>query len=348
MQDVTSRGRLLALIAIAVPPLAACFASGASDAPLGVSDPAVTEPAPPGASLPPRPDGGEPSSLADSGAEPSTSKDASADAKADASTPVLGSGLVSILQREYDPTSSIVTSQIGASFAFGASVATPAGCTRGPFPTTPECEVTECAAAPPAPFGGTPVSGGDVTLSGLLDGGTITMPVSGTAYPSGSTMSLVFGAGQVITLSSTGGTVPAIAALTAAAPAPILMMTKTLRPTPTASPELSRSAPLTLTWSNPGAGVVRPAFSSNEPGVHYTRIICEFPSAPGTLTVPAAVLQKLAAPNDAGTISRAFRVESMSHSEVITGGYLNRLEVRGLVKFPDGTGGETTQYRSLD
>jgi hypothetical protein len=357
-----TRVRAKLALVLALGSVFACAAAEVADQgdplePVGQQDP--NGEAPPG--TPPAPpsgrDAGRDATARDAGqpdarldATTRDAADATVDAadasKADGSTSI-GSGTFQVLQRDMGVWISNSSAVYGV---FQSGVApVPAGCSKGPFPSHPQCLVQQCVGGPPTSTPLPNLGGGVVTITGLafsLDAGAdsgitpqgivMNRNSSGTYVGPGANYR-VFNGGETITLSSTGDQVPAISGLSLVAPPAQVHVTTWLRPDGGTMPVISRASPLTIAWSNPGPGSVRISLSSSEQGVRYVSMRCEYPLAPGSATIPTSILQLLAPPSDAGTSSRYMKVESLASASVDAGGYVTTLEVRGNALFDDGT-----------
>lgn len=155
------------------------------------------------------------------------------------------------------------------------------GCTTS---TIGACRLSNCAAAADAgtPPDGGMVSAGDLTITGLADGGVTLMP-GGMGYQkviSGP----IFVAGGPIGVSADGATVPAF---TAQVNAPTGATLTAPVCTQSTCPAISKATGLTVSWTG-GVGTV-----SIEVIAGADEISCEYPAAAGTATIPAATLAQL-------------------------------------------------------
>lgn len=365
-----TRVRVKVALVFALGSMVACAAAEVADQgdplePVGQQDPNTgeTPPAPPGArdagrDATPR-DAGQPDARLD--ATTRDASDATVDA-ADASKPdsasPIGSGTFQVLQRDMGVWISNSTAVYGT---FQSGVApTPAGCSKGPFPSHPQCLVQQCVGGPPTGTTLPNLGGGVVTITGLAfsqdagadsgitpQGIVMNRNTSGTYVGPGANYR-VFNGGETITLSSTGDQIPAIGGLSLVAPPAQVHVTTWLKPDGGTMPILSRATPLTIAWTNPGPGSVRISLSSSESGVRYVSMRCEYPLAPGSATIPTSILQLLAPPSDAGTSSRYMKVESLASASVDAGGYVTTLEVRGNVLWDDGTSNQGSGFDVSD
>jgi hypothetical protein len=134
------------------------------------------------------------------------------------------------------------------------------------------------------------VSAGTLTISGgNLGGGTAVTPDSTNAYNYTATGSM-FSAGQTLSVSASGGTVPAFGPESVVAPSSIVITA------PAASGgtyTIPTSADLSVVWTGGQAGsqVLFEGTSTSNPPSYFT---CTWDGATGRGTVPQAVLAGLA------------------------------------------------------
>lgn len=156
-----------------------------------------------------------------------------------------------------------------------------AGCTTS---TVGACRISNCAAAADAgtPPDGGMVSAGDLTITGLADGGVTLMP--GAMGYQKVISGPLFVPGAPIGVSAAGATVPAFTAQVNAPTGATLTMPVCAQST---CPAISKAAGLTLTWTG-GVGTVAIEVLGGS-----DEVSCEFPAAAGTATIPAAALASL-------------------------------------------------------
>lgn len=181
-------------------------------------------------------------------------------------------------------TSGSLCSQIEFAFA-GEFVPSPAsGC--APTVTSGSCAFyASCSSTGPAA-----VSAGTLTISGgNLGGGTAVTPDSSNAY-NYTAMGSMFSAGQTLTVSASGATVPAFGPESVVAPPSIVITAPTANG---GTYTIPTSADLSVVWTGGQAGsqVLFEGSNTSNPQSYFT---CTWDGAAGRGTVPQAVLAGLA------------------------------------------------------
>jgi hypothetical protein len=178
--------------------------------------------------------------------------------------------------------------------------------------TMGNCHVTECLTGD----GGINTmneSAGDVTIAGTLVDGGVKLTYSGTSYAQLPFTGRAWQGGETLTLSTTGGTVPAISGKTVTAPSDIKVTAPTCAVANCGS--LSRTADLNVTWT--GSGNVDVIINSAKAS-QSELIICSFSSSPGT--VPASLMGKII-PSATG-VTNSIAVSPESANTFNAGDYL--------------------------
>jgi hypothetical protein len=133
------------------------------------------------------------------------------------------------------------------------------------------------------------VSAGAITISGGAGQPISLVPDASNRYSPFSMPAELFPAGQTINLAASGATAPAY---TASVTMPG-QVTITSPAKPAGSLAVTRSQDFTITWSSQMTDIVEVSASSNpDPN---TELVCAFPAAAGSGTVPAALLAMLPA-----------------------------------------------------
>jgi hypothetical protein len=152
--------------------------------------------------------------------------------------------------------------------------------------TSGSCAVYSCPGGQPQPTG---VSAGTLTISGgSIPAGTTISPDTTNSYTYQSSGTL-YSAGQTLTVSATGGTVPAFGPESVVAPG---LPTLVAPPASTGGYTISTAADLGVQWLGgvAGATIIFEGTASNS----ATYFTCEWPASDGKGDVPQAVLKPLA------------------------------------------------------
>jgi hypothetical protein len=136
----------------------------------------------------------------------------------------------------------------------------------------------------------TPRSAGVITVDGAKVPITLTPAMPTPGYPPFQSPMPLWSGGETITVTAAGADVPAFTAH-ATAPARV-----TVTAPAAGMLTLPRSADLTVTWTNGGAGEVHLTLDADPSApLQGSSLDCRFPSSAGTATVPSAALQLLPA-----------------------------------------------------
>lgn len=187
-------------------------------------------------------------------------------------------GSVSIIQSS--------TEAAGQTFYSGIILASffdiPAGFPDCVRTTVGACTVSDCTAAADAgtPPDGGQVGAGQVTISGLVDGGVVLSPNAQGSY-SAFLQTRLFTPGTQVQVQASGGAVPMFSAQVGAPAAPTLTSPVC---TLTGCGMISKTAPYTLTWTGGTNTVSVQVLSATG------QLSCSFPATAGTGTIPAAAL----------------------------------------------------------
>jgi hypothetical protein len=203
-----------------------------------------------------------------------------------------------------------------------------AGCTTD---MSGSCSYKSCMAidsgVAPLP---TYVSAGSITVSGgSIPSGTVLTKDDGGIYSMMAVgMDVVVKNGDTITVSATGGDVPAFTALKVVA-APSYMLTSP--PCSTDCGPLDRTTDLPVTWTGLNDGKIHITLFTASGGPSQT-IACDFPASDGKGTIPTSLLSKLPSTGSVGV-----NVESLNDAQTVPGDYGVTLHFQG-----DNTGGTMT------
>jgi hypothetical protein len=125
-------------------------------------------------------------------------------------------------------------------------------------------------------------SAGDVTIAGTLADGGIKLTYASGHYNAFSGSSKLWNAGDILTLSAAGSTVPAFSGKTVTAPGNITLTSPSCASFNCGT--ISRSADLSVTWTGNGP-VNAQLFTAS--AAESVSISCTFPTSPGTVTANA-------------------------------------------------------------
>ncbi len=198
----------------------------------------------------------------------------------------MATSTIELTQREVPGgVPSSFSSSIYARFASGPASANPCVIT-----TSSNCTTTVCTSD-----GGlsetvvTLSSAGTLSIAGtLVDGGISLMPrTNGTYYDQLNTQ--LWAGGETLTLSATGAVVPAFSAQTVVAPLDIVVTAPSCATNNCGT--LSRSTPLTVSWTGGGSSTVDVDLTVNDSvNLRVGKILCTFPASAGTGVIPTGVL----------------------------------------------------------
>ncbi len=180
-----------------------------------------------------------------------------------------------------------------ASFARGGSVVTPSVC----MPTTyGACAVWDCPVTDPGggptPEPTTPPDAGSITIASEMDTFSVELTPDATGAYGLSTPSGYLGGGETVTITASGGGVPAFTH-TLTYPL-VLLLTEPALAAGEGTVHASRSADLVLRWDRGIKGVaLQIQTRSTTSGAPY--LVCLAAAEDGTLTIPAAALTAVAA-----------------------------------------------------
>jgi hypothetical protein len=162
----------------------------------------------------------------------------------------------------------------GVSAGFGASD----GCTTN---SIGPCDLGSCGTATMYPNAGT------LTLTGGMQTVTLTPGTDGS-YSDASGTTALWNGGETLTITASGGTVPAFSG-SLRAPTPITVTGLAGAAWPTAMVNVARTTDLVVTWT-PASGTVLIGIGNQTSGM-----TCLFDASAGTGTIPSQALQMLAA-----------------------------------------------------
>ncbi len=191
------------------------------------------------------------------------------------------------------------SSTFNASFYQYSGPAPVGGCT---ITMSGGCTLTQC---PPAGDGGVPMTttlptAGTVSISGGKRAASISPKTDGT-YPTDSdNMKPLYAGGETLTISATGGTVPAFSG-TVVAPARV-RVTSPAVPAAGSSLAISRSSALSFAWSG---GTVGEVTFGVYPQSATSWVTCSFPANAGAGSIPSSLLSKL--PSGSGSFNASLR-----------------------------------------
>jgi len=213
-------------------------------------------------------------------------------------------GIVQVFSGTFDSDGDVVTATFGIAHFFDAPGAAKGDCQQT---THGACEVTRCTGGTPAQEI-TTVSAGAITIQGKQ--ALTLVPDASNDYELASISELLWDAGETVTLSGEGATVPAFTHAQTASSG--VTITSPAAPAPDTPMMVDRSADLVLTWTGGSTGVITTLWKADgsDPFVSFR---CTFPLDDGSGTIPVEAMQALP--------------EVATGSVLMIGGYLEAIAV---------------------
>jgi hypothetical protein len=267
------------------------------------------------------PPNADPSSSSDPNDPSGAAKSDGSPAETSASTASGKTGTITIGQTVTDysaqsyATAFFVDASIPTTTRASCETTTVSGCTVNVCDTT-SSDASDASSAKKAPNAGTiTITGGSLPSSGL------TLEPSGKngAYAMASLSDVAFESGAALTVSASGGDVPAFEGHSVHAPSDLDVTSPALDPQ---SPiVLDRSKSLAVAWSDGKDGDVTVSLTTTKVGGgRYAQVQCKTSAASGKASIPAAALAKLD-DADGSDVFGSISVSSSSSSSFKAGDY---------------------------
>jgi hypothetical protein len=197
------------------------------------------------------------------------------------------------------------------------------GASQCAITTAGSCTVTECnLSGGSAGDGGVavPPNAGTLTITGGQISGALTLTPTNTngSYTAPVLQSRIFSPGATLSVSATGGAVPAFSGKTVQAPPDLTVTAPAFDGQNRTS--LSRAGALSVGWTGAGPGSVQVALTTSQQYVRSVSAVCMFPAAGGGAQVPAAVMGKLDRANNT-TIYGSMTITPVEETAFQSGGW---------------------------
>jgi hypothetical protein len=172
---------------------------------------------------------------------------------------------------------------------------------------------------PPFDAGALPSAGTITITGGSISPSFVLNPTgAGGPYATVSAQKQSFNAGDTLSVTATGGQVPAFSGKTVTAPGEITLTAPMFDAIGQTS--FSRATPLAVTWTGASSGSILVLLTTSQPNVRAVEVACIYPAPTGSASVPAAVLGMIDKA-DGKTISGRLGVQPIVDAPFTSGMY---------------------------